>query len=75
MVAAKGSAELSVFRFEVGGDEHCSHGESVANALGACDDIWTDVEPLVCEELAATSVAALYLVADKYCSVFLAKSL
>ena len=75
MIATEGGAQLSVFGFEVGRDEYGAHRESVAYTLGACDDVGTDVEPLMGKELTATAISALYLVAYQYGSVFLAESL
>ena len=72
VVAAEGGAQLSVFRFEVGRDEHGAHGKAVADAFGHGDEVGAYAKPLVGEELARTAVAALYLVADEHCAVLLA---
>ena len=73
VVAAEGSAKLSVDRFETWGDEHSAHGESVADALRHSYDVWLHSCMLVGEELARTPVAALYLVEDKDGVVSIAK--
>ncbi len=72
MVATERCAEHAIDGFELGRDNHGTHRETVADALGAGDDVGTNAEPLVGEELAATSVAALYLVADEHRAVLLA---
>ena len=73
MVAAERGAELSVDGFELGRNEYSAHREAVADAFGYSDDVGAYAEPLVGEEATAASVAALYLVADKHCSVLLAE--
>ena len=70
MVATECGAELSVDRGELGRDEQRRHGEAVGDAFGHCDEVRTDAEPLMGEELAAAAVAALYLVADEQGLVF-----
>ena len=65
MVAAKRSAQLSVDGLEVGTDEYGTHGESVGDALSHRDDVGLDAQPLVGKELSASSVTALYLVANQ----------
>ena len=66
VVTSEGGAQLAVDGCEHGADEHAGHGEAVADALGHGDDVGTDALVLVGEELAATSVAALYLVEDEH---------
>ena len=75
MVAAKGGAELSVFGLEVGRDEHGSHGETVADALGTGDEVGTDAEPLVGKEASAAAVAALNLIGDEHSTIVMAELL
>ena len=74
MIAAEGRTQLSVDGLERRTDQHGSHREAVGDALGHGDDIRTDVEPLVSEELTASSVATLYLVADQDRPILLAGS-
>ena len=75
VIAAEGGAELSVFGFEVGRDEHGTHGETVADALGTGDEVWTDAEPLVGKEASAAAVAALNLIGDEHGTIFVAELL
>ena len=72
MVAAERSAEHAIDWFELGRDNHGTHWETIADTLGAGDDVGTNAEPLVGEELATTSVAALYLIADEHRAILLA---
>ena len=74
MVAAKGGTQLSIDGLELWCDQYGSHRESVGDALGHGDDVGTDAQPLVSEELTASSVAALDLVADQDRAVLLAGS-
>ena len=71
MIASEGGSQLPIDRFEVRGNQHGSHWETVGDTLGYGDDIRTDVEPQVSEELAASSVATLDLVADQDGAVLL----
>ena len=75
VVASEGGAQLSVDGSELGRNEHASHREAVADALGHGDHVGAHAQMLVGEELAGTAVAALYLVADEDGVVSLAKSL
>ena len=72
VVAAKRGAELAVDGLDVRRNEHGTHGEAVADALCHGYDVGTDAEPLVCEELTATAISALYLIANEECAVALA---
>ena len=74
MIASKGRSQLPVDGLEFRGNQHGSHGETVGDALGHGDDVWTDTEPLVGEELATSSVATLYLVTDKDRAILLTGS-
>ena len=65
VVAAEGGAELSVDGLKLGGDQHRAHGKAVGYALCHGDEVGTDAQPLVSEEFARASVAALYFVADE----------
>ena len=65
MVAAERCAQLSVDGLEVGRDEYGAHGETVSDSFRNGNDVRLDAEPLVGEELTATSVAALYFVANQ----------
>ena len=65
VVAAKRSAQLPIHGLELGADEHGTHGEAVADALGHGNHVRTDAGILVGEKLAATAVSALYLVKDE----------
>ena len=51
-----------------------SHRETVGDAFGDGDDVRTDIEPLVGEELTAAPIAALDLVADQNRAILLASS-
>jgi len=75
MVAAEGRAELTIDGRELGADEDGAHGEAVADAFRDGDDVGADAEVLMREELAAASVAALYLVANQDSIVLVAKLL
>ena len=70
MVSSKGGSELSVGGLKLGRDEYATHGEAVANAFGYGNDVGTDAQPLVGKKLSATSVSALYLIANECGSVF-----
>ena len=74
MIAAEGRAQLPIHRLELRRDQHAAHRESIGDAFGYGDDVRADVEPLVGEELSASSVAALNLVADEDRAIFLAGS-
>ena len=74
MVAAKGGTKLSIDGLELWCDQYGSHRETVGDALGHGDDVGTDAQPLVSEELTASTIAALDLVADQDCAVLLTGS-
>ena len=74
MIATERSAQLSIDGFEVRSDQHATHRKAIGNTLCHCDDIRTDAQPLMGEELSATAIAALYLVANQHGAVFLAGS-
>ena len=65
VVATKCGSQLTIDGFEVGTDEYGTHGESVGNTLSHRDDVGLNAQPLVGKELSASSVTALYLVANQ----------
>ena len=72
VIATKRSAQLSIDGLELRRNQHTAHRETVGDALGDGDDVRTDIEPLVGEELTAAPVAALDLVADQDRAILLA---
>ena len=74
MITSEGGAQLSIHGLELWCNQHGSHRETIGDTLGHSDDVRTDVEPLVSEELTASSVATLYLVADQDGAVLLTGS-
>ena len=66
MVASEGGAELTVDGLKLRRDEHCTHRETVGYSFCHGDDVGTDTEPLMGEELTTTAITALYLIANKY---------
>ena len=63
---------MTIDGLEVGRYQHGTHGETVGYALGHRDDVGLDAQPLVGEELTATAIAALYLVAYQRGAIALA---
>lgn len=72
MVSAKRSAETPIDGLELRRDEHTAHWESVADTLCHGNQVGTDAKPLMGEEASATTITALYLIADEHGAIFLA---
>ena len=71
VVASKCCSQLSVHWLEHWRYEYGTHGIAVAYTLCHSDDVWRKrgvaiCQPLMSEEPATSSIAALYLVADKH---------
>ena len=75
MVSAEGGAELSVDGLELWRYQHTAHREAAAYTLGNGYEVGADAQPLMSEELTATAISTLYLVADEECTMLLAGSM
>ena len=75
VVATEGCAKLTIYRLKLRRYQYATHRETVADALSYGNHIRTNAEPLVSEELTATAIATLYLVADEHGTILLASSL
>ena len=71
VIATKGGSQLSIDGLELWRDQHSAHGETIGDTLGHGDDVWLDAQPLVSEELSASSVAALDFIADQHGTIAL----
>ena len=74
MIASESGAQLSVDGLELRRDQHAAHRETVGDTLGYRDDVGTNAQPLVGEELTAAAVTTLDLIANQDRTVFLAGS-
>ena len=72
MVATEGSTQLTIYRCKFWRNQHTAHRETIADTLGYGDEIWLDAQPLVSEELTASTITALDFIADEDSAVFLA---
>ena len=75
VVATEGSSQLTIYRCKLRRNQYTTHRETIADTLGYGDEVWLDAQPLVSEELTASTITALDFIADEESAVFLAGSL
>ena len=75
MIATEGSTQLTIYRSKLWRNQYATHRETITDTLGYGDEVWLDAQPLVSEELTASTITALDFIADEEGTVFLAGSL
>ena len=72
VVATECRTQLTIYRLDFWGNQHATHWETATDTLCHGDEVWLDAEPLVSEELTASTITALDFIANQEGAVFLA---